>query len=828
MARARPIFNSFNAGEVSPLAMGRMDQARFFSSLETCENWLPMTLGGLRVRGGFKYAGQAKNTNTLCYLVPFVYSASLSYMLEFGPSYIRFWKYNATTGEPEQIADVAGPLEISTTYLESELADLQVIQSGAALFIVHPNHAPARLTMASETSWTLSTISFTPPPTYEPQTDLAQTLGVGANSGSGIKFRAGGAVFLAADVGREITSGAGRAVITALDDAWQVTVDILQPFSATISAGLNSLTTVGTAATSTAHGLAAGNYIVVTSGAQAGQVRRAASITDADHFTMDAALPADVSGVSWNKVLAIASGGWFLEGSPNAKCTASAAGPKNAVITLTLDAAGLRSGDVGKYVHLLEGTAKITAYIHTAQVNAEVISYLDSWTPSVNYALGGTWTMEAGTWTAGRGYPKAITIGQQRVWYAGAAGEPETIRGTTSGDYYAFTVGTYADDSLEYRLGTEEVNIVQWLHYWRGLVAGALGAEITVRSPSGDPLGGSVLPDIGPASTFGAEGPRPDRVGNVLLFIARGGRSVIAWGYDFASDAYDGVDMLEWANHFTQNYTLTRSTYQKTASGNIKGLVWYVRSDGQLCCLTFNSKQQVAAWSRHPLGGTSPTVMSVATIPNPVLNRDDLWISVTRTIGGATKRYIEVLDFGRYLDCSVAYSGAATATISGLTHLNGETVWIRGKASTDGKWRIYPSQVVAGGQVTGLNPTVTEAEIGFYAGATATLPPVELAGALSLQGRPKGWGQATIRCYDTPLLKIGGVRYKAKGSPAGYSAASVYVIPTTDAIAPSGDWGEIEISGLADYDRTGQITFQQDLPVGGTLLMFVGDLDVGE
>ena len=145
MSRLRTVENTFNTGEISPLVRGRIDQAKYFNSLDTCLNWVPLVQGALRVRGGLKYAGAAKSNTTACYLVPFVLSAAASYMLEFGDLYIRFWKYDAN-GEPTQIG---APYEVTTTYTEAELPNVQVRQSGSVLFIVHPSHAPAKHTRAS-------------------------------------------------------------------------------------------------------------------------------------------------------------------------------------------------------------------------------------------------------------------------------------------------------------------------------------------------------------------------------------------------------------------------------------------------------------------------------------------------------------------------------------------------------------------------------------------------------------------------------------------------------------------------------------------------------
>lgn len=57
---------------------------------------------------------------------------------------------------------VARVHEIVTPYLADELFDLQFVQSGDTLTIVHPNHAPQQLTRVAVNSWTIAPISFVP------------------------------------------------------------------------------------------------------------------------------------------------------------------------------------------------------------------------------------------------------------------------------------------------------------------------------------------------------------------------------------------------------------------------------------------------------------------------------------------------------------------------------------------------------------------------------------------------------------------------------------------------------------------------------------------
>jgi hypothetical protein len=764
MAETRTIQNSFNTGEVSPMIGGRTDQQRYFNSCRTLENFVPLIQGGVRRRGGMAYAGAAK---AVAYLIPFIFSRTDVYVLEFTDKIIRFWKYDAY-GNPSQIPDSITPLEVVTTYTLAELPSVVVKQSADVLFIVHPAHAPAKLSRITETSWTLSDIIFDPPPTYEPDTDLATTLYASAATGTGVTFTAGAGVFLEGDVGRHIIGYDGaEAIITAYTSDTEMVGDILS-----------------------------GSFPLVASPYSSGQ--------------------------------------WWLDGSPVVECTVNKPGPKGAYVLLQLIAPatdGFRVGDVGKYVQILGGTIKLTVYIDAQHMGGIVVSFLSTWNATINYAYGGAWTMEVETWTSARGYPSCLTLGEQRAIYGGAAAEPDTIRGTDIADYYGFPPGTNDDDALAYVLASEEVNILSWLYYWKGLACGTLGSEFTIMGASGGPLvpsgasGGTVMT---PQTTYGSEPMQPDKVEDALLFVERGGRKVREFIYDSRMDSFRAFDLSAFADHLTWTYPFVKSTYQKTPYQ----LVWYMRSDGSLCTLAYSRENEMTGWARQTTATAAgaSVVVSACCIPNPVKKRDDLWLSITRVIGVSTVHTIEILDFDYHLDCAKKWTGAASATVTGLAHLNGQSCQIRGKGA-DGLWRLYPPQTVASAHVTGLSPTVVEAEVGIAYTATLVTNRLEIQGKGTLQGRIVGIGTITLRCFDTPCLKIGSVRYKGgnqQGMAAGYVPASVYVIPTTtQAIAVPLDDGDIEVSNQG-YDRYGRVTVVQDLPIETTITMMTAKVDVGE
>ena len=754
--------NNFNSGELSPLLRGRIDQARYYNGPDTCLNWVPLVQGGIRVRGAWKYAGGVKTNSTATYVWPFVFNATNAYILEVGNLYIRIWRANTTTGEPEA---VGAPTEVTTTYATADLAALQFRQSADTVYITHASYAPAKLERVSETSWRLTTISFLPPPTAEIKTNLATTMYSSNATGSGRTLTLGAANALIGDKGRFVTTtDGGKALITAVPTTSTYTVDILE-----------------------------GSFKLV-----------------ADPY---------------------ASGDWWLLGSPTSHLVYASfyqtgvgetitIAPKDPDLTTNRNT--FRSGDVGKYLHFLGGTAKITVFTSAAQIDILCLSAFTESTAALYYAIPGSWTMESDTWTSGRGYPKAATLGEQRLLFAGAAGEPDNIRGSVIGDYQSFARGTSDDMELNYVLASNEVNVINWLAFTKFLLVGSARAEWTLKGQLDTGLTPTAVV-IKPETFHGSQNGYITKVGNALQYIEWGGRRIREFLYDYLTDAYESEDLTAFADHLTWSTTFLSSAYQQTPYS----ILWFVRSDGTLCGLTYYRKEKVLGWSRHTTATAAGTsvIESAAVIPNSVKNRDDLWAVIKRTIDGGTVRYIEVLDWDKYLDCSKSYSGAATATITGLSHLAAESVMIRGTAA-DGIERIYPAQTVTSDQVTGLSPTVETAEVGIAFTATAMTCRIEKPGA-ELAGKIKGFGEMKVRCLNLPVLSIGGVRYKAGGVVAGYTAGSVFVIPTgTGAISSSTADGDLIIP-VNGYDRDGRVTLTQNLPLGGTVTMLMAEVSVG-
>lgn len=147
---------SFSAGIISTELFSRIDYSKLASGLKQCLNWSIRPAGGAEFRTGTKFISVTKYPNKEVALIPFIEKRDVGYCLEFGDKYIRFYKNG------EMLTNNGNPIEISTTYLESELKDIKYAQDKNQMYIVHQNHCPAILTRNSDTSWSLVNMVFNP------------------------------------------------------------------------------------------------------------------------------------------------------------------------------------------------------------------------------------------------------------------------------------------------------------------------------------------------------------------------------------------------------------------------------------------------------------------------------------------------------------------------------------------------------------------------------------------------------------------------------------------------------------------------------------------
>lgn len=350
----------------------------------------------------------------------------------------------------------------------------------------------------------------------------------------------------------------------------------------------------------------------------------------------------------------------FLDGPYLPEVTTSTITPSGTTgsVTLTASISIFQAGHVGSVWRIKQGTtwgyAKVTAFTSGTAVTATVVTNFASTAASDSY--------REGAFSDVRGYPGAVTLFQQRSWWASTPNNPDTVWGSQSSEYENFSPGTALDsEAITFTLASNKVNAIRWLVPSRLLLVGTTGQEWRVS-------GGADTDPIVPASTnaraettYGSNLVSPLQLQSAALFLQRSGNRLRELTYNFYTDSYNAPDLTIFSEHITLGGILQMDYQQEKDS-----IVWCIRADGTLVGMTYEKAQDVVAWHRQVTKGQFE---SVAVIPNPTSERDQVWLVVNRTIGGVSKRYIEYLDneSGYYgnlgMDCALTYAPAATVNI---------------------------------------------------------------------------------------------------------------------------------------------------------------------
>jgi len=204
-------FANFTAGEITPKLFGRTDISKYDNGAETVENFLVQPHGGLSRRPGTRFVSEVKNSSNAVRLIPFEFNVEQAYVLEFGPTYFRIYR------DGGQVESGGSAVEVTTVYTASDLAGLKFAQAADVMYVVSPNHPIYKITRTSHTAWTFTEVTTQRGPFLD-QNITTTTLTPDSRDGT-IRLTASASLFTADDVGRLVKIEAGFIKITAFTSA---------------------------------------------------------------------------------------------------------------------------------------------------------------------------------------------------------------------------------------------------------------------------------------------------------------------------------------------------------------------------------------------------------------------------------------------------------------------------------------------------------------------------------------------------------------------------------------------------------------------------------
>ena len=163
------LHKNFNAGELSPELDSRVDLAKYANGLKTLLNGVVHPHGGASGRSGTVYVATAGYSANPVALLPFVFSTTQAYVLELGEDasgngYVRFymdgWQILSGASAYELKNGVGG---VSIPWTSDQFDAIRYCQSADILFLTHPDwDAVYEIARTGHTNWTVSPMDIGP------------------------------------------------------------------------------------------------------------------------------------------------------------------------------------------------------------------------------------------------------------------------------------------------------------------------------------------------------------------------------------------------------------------------------------------------------------------------------------------------------------------------------------------------------------------------------------------------------------------------------------------------------------------------------------------
>lgn len=693
---------AFTTGEVSPDVSSRFDLEQYKSALLEAENVVIRPYGAVAKRQGSQYVGQVKYSDKPTRLFEFTTNTNNSFMLEFGDKYIRVWNYGIYTG-----------IEVTTPFTSDILFDLNCNQSGDVMFICSGKYPIQTLSRYSDTDWRMSTYKLTEQPYDEINTDNGHTLTVNGDTITSTKDlftqdMVGSVIQIAYYVEAVHTKSAGEVVEKKVKRYMQ---------AQTIEKTYNNI-----------------NYNV-----EAFSTDTELSWKFTTHGTWEGTVKLQISnndGQTWKDYRTYTS-----KNDYNVTDTGKIeAGARLKYVS------DIKSGSLNCDLSIMPftqyGIVEIKSVTDAKNAKVNVLNGIKEGEPSYQWKLG--------SWNRGRGYPKLCTFYQDRFVVAATDSKPNFIWFSRTGDYPNFGVekveGTIADDSaITLPVINRKMCEIRHLVPANDLIILTSGNEWIVR---GDKTITPTNCNLKTQTQRGALSCEPQFIGNRCVFVQERGGTVRDMGYSYESDNYTGQDLTLFVKTLVKGHLAVTSAYAQDPDS----IIYYVRDDGQLNCLTYIPEQKVYGWSHFVTNGKYRYVESVAEG-----EQDTIYFVVDRVINNKSVKCIERSiplytedNSDVFLDCYVKVVNSIKTDYINAPHLVGQMVDI----VIDGQQ--MPSRVVPPTGVIKLDGKANVITVGLPYTTKIKIPNVEQQiNDGTLQGRVATVSRVVLRMYKSFGGKVG-------------------------------------------------------------------------
>jgi hypothetical protein len=613
-------------------------------------------------------------------------------------------------------------------------------QSADVLFITHPSYEPYKLSRLANVTWTMTALSLDEGPFRDLNTDVADTITASATTGTVTLTASGHAPFVLGDTSGHLPSGASATSKSQTGALFKLVhpVDELE-YHTSLESDYGAGQVENTSWMSCGTVYEGTTWTFTTTDVWYGDVELQRN------YTLGAAAGATKNANGWETVFEFTSSTEDNVAERNASKTGTEDYADADYRVIWLNEIGDDTIQVNFKTDQTDhvGIVEITAVASPTSATATVIKTLASTAATHRWAEG--------SWSNYRGWPRTVAFFEDRLTFGGNAAQPDTIWASVTSDYENMLEGVDDDDALLFTLSSRQVNVIEWLIGKDKILIGTSGAEWTLGGSADEPLTPSNV-KAEQHSTYGSTNLQAILANESVLFFQRGAEIMRELAYNWEQDSYSAPDMTILNPEVTGD-GITNMAFQQIPEPTL----WCVKENGDIAVFTYERQEQITSWSRLI---TDDDFESVAVIHGAA--EDQVWVSVERVINGSTKRYVEYFatrDYGSsdsdafYVDSGITDTGGST-TVSGLSHLEGETLIVLGDGvpQTEGTSGDF---VVTSGSIT-VPSGLTTVQAGLpYTVQLQTMPLSWLAQGGSIQSRIKRINEVVPRYYNSGDFEIG-------------------------------------------------------------------------
>jgi len=716
---------SFTAGEMSDSMQGRTDFAKYFSAASRIENFVVLPHGPITRRPGTYFVSEVKTSSAKTRLIPFTFSTTQTYILEFGNQYIRFYK------DDGQITSGGSAYEISSPYTTAQLFNLKFAQSADVMYICNENHAVRKLSRTGHTSWSLTEVEFTDGPYLDSNT-TSTTMTPSGTTGN-ITITASASAFVSTDVNRFINFSNGYAKITGFTSATVVSATVKDDFDNT-----NAVTNwkLGAFSETTGHPSCVSFFeqrLVFSATSQQPQTMFFSKSGDYENMTSgtndDNAMVYTIASNQVNAIQAMKATRTLIVMTTGGEYAVSSGAAQDAITPTNINirkqsnygSAGVDALSIGNATIFLQRAKRkireLAYNFDTDGYTAPDLTILadhisESGLTDMSYQqepYSVVWAVRADGQLAGLTYNRLENV---VAWHRHIFGGKSDTGKTVKQQKISFTANatTVSTTNNTITLSSHGLSTGDQIYYYAAsnVIGGLSNSKVyyvisvdanTIKlatSTSNASAGTAISLTSAPGSNTTQFIYQGVNINNNILFIsAHGFKTGDHVFYENSGTAISGLAVN--TKYFVEKIDDNQiQLYSDELRQNIINIT------------SAHSSEQTDKILTHA------KVETVACIDGDG-DEDQVWVIIQRYINGATKRYVEYLtpfEFNEdltafhYLDSGLKYTGGETSTLTGLNHLEGQVVDIIGEGS------VQNSKTVSSNSIT-LDTAVEEATVGL-------------------------------------------------------------------------------------------------------------------